>query len=94
MKDYAQCLESTEVALNEAMQHINAILPSSPSAKEEWVATVMAMLRGIEQCITEQPGLFTSSPQTTNLPRLANNLVQVCVCVEGGRESQTVNICK
>lgn len=81
MKDYAQCLESTEVALNEAMQHINAMLPSSPSAKEEWVATVTAMLRGIEQCITEQPLLLTSTPPTTNLPRLANNLIQVCVCV-------------
>lgn len=80
MKDYAQCLGNTEVALNEAMQHINAMLPSSPSAKEEWVATVMALLRGIEQCITEQPCLLTSTPTTTNLPRLANNLIQVCVC--------------
>lgn len=79
MKDYAQCLESTEVALNEAMQHINAMFPSSPSAKEEWVATVTAMLRGVEQCITEQPCLLTSTTGTTNLPRLANNLIQVCV---------------
>ncbi|XP_034162577.2 calcineurin-binding protein cabin-1 isoform X1 [Pangasianodon hypophthalmus] len=80
MKDYAQCLESTEVVLNEAMQHINSMLPSSPSAKEEWVATVTAMLRGIEQCITEQPQLLTSTPPTTNLPRLANNLVQLIAC--------------
>lgn len=78
MKDYAQCLESSEVALNEAMQHINAVLPSSPSAKEEWVATVTAMLRGIEQCITEQPHLLTSTRPSTSLPRLANNLIQVC----------------
>ncbi|XP_060787332.1 calcineurin-binding protein cabin-1 isoform X4 [Neoarius graeffei] len=80
IKDYAQCLESTEVALNEAMQHINSMLPSSPSAKEEWVATVTAMLRGIEQCITEQPLLLTSTPPTTNLPRLANNLIQLIAC--------------
>ncbi|XP_046727370.1 calcineurin-binding protein cabin-1 isoform X3 [Silurus meridionalis] len=80
LKDYAQCLESTEVALNEAMQHINAMLPSSPSAKEEWVATVTAMLRGIEQCITEQPRLLTSIPLTTHLPRLANNLIQLIAC--------------
>ncbi|KAI5622058.1 calcineurin-binding protein cabin-1 isoform X2 [Silurus asotus] len=80
LKDYAQCLESTEVALNEAMQHINAMLPSSPSAKEEWVATVTAMLRGIEQCITEEPRLLTSIPLTTHLPRLANNLIQLIAC--------------
>ncbi|XP_017323946.2 calcineurin-binding protein cabin-1 isoform X2 [Ictalurus punctatus] len=80
MKDYAQCLESTEVALNEAMQHINAMFPSSPSAKEEWVATVTAMLRGVEQCITEQPCLLTSTTGTTNLPRLANNLIQLIAC--------------
>uniref|UniRef100_A0AAR2KKN4 Calcineurin-binding protein cabin-1 n=1 Tax=Pygocentrus nattereri TaxID=42514 RepID=A0AAR2KKN4_PYGNA len=79
MKDFAQCLESSEVALNEALQHLNAALPSSPSAKEEWVATVTAMLRGIEQCITEQPQLLASTPQTTNLARLANNLIQVCL---------------
>ncbi|XP_058246741.1 calcineurin-binding protein cabin-1 isoform X3 [Hemibagrus wyckioides] len=80
VKDYIQCLESTEVALNEAMQHINSMLPSSPSAKEEWVATVTAMLRGIEQCITEEPHIFTSTPPTTNLPRLANNLIQLIAC--------------
>ncbi|KAK3540198.1 hypothetical protein QTP70_028388 [Hemibagrus guttatus] len=80
VKDYIQCLESTEVALNEAMQHINSMLPSSPSAKEEWVATVTAMLRGIEQCITEDPHLFTSAPPSTNLPRLANNLIQLIAC--------------
>ncbi|KAI4883149.1 hypothetical protein NFI96_028036, partial [Prochilodus magdalenae] len=80
MKDYAQCLESSEVALNEAIQHLNAALPSSPPAKEEWVATVTAMLRGIEQCVTEQPQLLTSTPQTTNLARLANNLIQLIDC--------------
>ncbi|KAL7827387.1 hypothetical protein SRHO_G00331050 [Serrasalmus rhombeus] len=80
MKDFAQCLESSEVALNEALQHLNAALPSSPSAKEEWVATVTAMLRGIEQCITEQPQLLASTPQTTNLARLANNLIQLIDC--------------
>ncbi|XP_047656377.1 calcineurin-binding protein cabin-1 isoform X2 [Tachysurus fulvidraco] len=80
VKDYVQCLESTEVALNEAMQHINSMLPSSPSAKEEWVATVTAMLRGIEQCITEQPHVLTSLPPSTNLPRLANNLIQLIAC--------------
>ncbi|KAM9474722.1 calcineurin-binding protein cabin-1 isoform 3-T4 [Clarias gariepinus] len=80
VKDYAQCLESTEVALNEAMQHINVLIPSSPSAKEEWVATVTAMLRGIEQCITEDPHLLTRTPPATNLPRLANNLIQLIAC--------------
>ncbi|XP_072538504.1 calcineurin-binding protein cabin-1 isoform X3 [Salminus brasiliensis] len=80
MKDYAQCLESSEVALNEAIQHLNATLTSTPPAKEEWVATVTAMLRGIEQCITEQPQLLTNTPQKTNLPRLASNLIQLIDC--------------
>ncbi|XP_066499706.1 calcineurin-binding protein cabin-1 isoform X2 [Hoplias malabaricus] len=80
MKDYAQCLQSTEVALNEAIQQLNTALPSSPPAKEEWVATITAMLRGVEQCITEQPQLLNSTPQTTNMPRLANNLIQLIDC--------------
>ncbi|XP_062855378.1 calcineurin-binding protein cabin-1 [Trichomycterus rosablanca] len=78
MKDYAQCLETTEVGMNEAIQHLNDSLHSSPTA--EWVSTVMAMLRGIEQCITEQPQLLSTTPQTTNLPRLANNLIQLIAC--------------
>ncbi|KAF5907335.1 calcineurin-binding protein cabin-1 isoform X1, partial [Clarias magur] len=77
VKDYAQCLESTEVALNEAMQHINGLIASSVSAREEWVTTVTAMLRGIEQCIAEDPHLLTRTPHATNLPRLANNLIQL-----------------
>uniref|UniRef100_A0A8B9KDX4 Calcineurin binding protein 1 n=1 Tax=Astyanax mexicanus TaxID=7994 RepID=A0A8B9KDX4_ASTMX len=77
LKDFKQCLESSEVALNEAVQHLNAPLSSSPPTKEEWVATVTAMLRGIEQCINEQPQLLASTPQPTNLPRLASNLIQL-----------------
>uniref|UniRef100_A0AAY5E9C3 Calcineurin-binding protein cabin-1 n=1 Tax=Electrophorus electricus TaxID=8005 RepID=A0AAY5E9C3_ELEEL len=80
MENFAQCLESSEVALGEAMQHVGTLLPSSPSAKEEWVGTATALLRGVERCITEQPHLLTSTPPCANLPRLANNLIQLIDC--------------
>uniref|UniRef100_A0A671KPA2 Calcineurin-binding protein cabin-1 n=1 Tax=Sinocyclocheilus anshuiensis TaxID=1608454 RepID=A0A671KPA2_9TELE len=77
LKDYSSCLETSEVSLNEAIQHLNSGLPSSPSAKEEWVSTVTALLRAIESCITDKPELLIHTPRSTNLPRLANNLIQL-----------------
>ncbi|KTF83645.1 hypothetical protein cypCar_00006386 [Cyprinus carpio] len=77
LKDYSSCLETSEVSLNEAIQHLNSGLPSSPSAKEEWVSTVTALLKGVESCITEKPELLSHTPRPANLPRLANNLIQL-----------------
>ncbi|XP_042618685.1 calcineurin-binding protein cabin-1-like isoform X5 [Cyprinus carpio] len=77
LKDYSSCLETSEVSLNEAIQHLNSGLPSSPSAKEDWVSTVTALLKGVESCITEKPELLSHTPRPANLPRLANNLIQL-----------------
>ncbi|XP_067251580.1 calcineurin-binding protein cabin-1 isoform X3 [Chanodichthys erythropterus] len=77
LKDFSTCFETSEVSLNEAMQNLNSTLPSSPSAKEEWVSTITALLKGIESCITDKPELLCHSPRSTNLPRLANNLIQL-----------------
>nr|XP_055023492.1 calcineurin-binding protein cabin-1 isoform X2 [Misgurnus anguillicaudatus] len=77
LKDYSLCLETSEVSLNEAMQHLNSTLPSSPSTKEEWVTTITALLKGIESCIADKPELLSNTPRSTNLPRLANNLIQL-----------------
>ncbi|XP_030622423.1 calcineurin-binding protein cabin-1 [Chanos chanos] len=79
-KDYRACLECSEVALNEAVQQLNAVLPSSPSVKEEWVSTITAMLGGIERCLTEEPQILTNAPCATNMPRLTNNLIQLIDC--------------
>ncbi|XP_056628426.1 calcineurin-binding protein cabin-1 isoform X3 [Triplophysa dalaica] len=77
LKDHSSCMETSEVSLNEANQHLNSALPSSPSAKEEWVSTITALLKGIESCIADKPELLTLTPRSTNLPRLANNLIQL-----------------
>ncbi|XP_067269100.1 calcineurin-binding protein cabin-1 isoform X2 [Pseudorasbora parva] len=77
LKDFSSCFETSEVSLNEAMQHLNSTLPSSPSAKEEWVSTITALLKGIESCITDKPELLCHTPRSANLPRLANNLIQL-----------------
>ncbi|KAL0186411.1 hypothetical protein M9458_018081, partial [Cirrhinus mrigala] len=76
LKDYSPCFETSEVSLNEAIQHLNSALPSSPTTKEEWVSTITALLKGIENCITDKPELLSHTPRSTNLPRLANNLIQ------------------
>uniref|UniRef100_A0A8C2Q1K9 Calcineurin-binding protein cabin-1 n=1 Tax=Cyprinus carpio TaxID=7962 RepID=A0A8C2Q1K9_CYPCA len=68
LRDYSSCLETSEVSLNEAIQHLNSALPSSPSAKEEWVSTITALLRGIESCITDKPELLIHTPRSTILP--------------------------
>ncbi|XP_056102870.1 calcineurin-binding protein cabin-1 isoform X1 [Rhinichthys klamathensis goyatoka] len=77
LKDFSSCFETSEVSLNEALQHLNSSLPSSPSAKEEWVSTITALLKGIEICITDKPELLCLTPRSTYLPRLANNLIQL-----------------
>ncbi|TRY56618.1 hypothetical protein DNTS_023521 [Danionella cerebrum] len=75
LNDFGTCLDTSEASLNEALQHF--LLPGSPSAKEEWVATITALLRGIERCITDKPELLSKTTRAANLPRLANNLIQL-----------------
>ncbi|XP_048100063.1 calcineurin-binding protein cabin-1 isoform X8 [Alosa alosa] len=79
-KDYKQCLECSEVALNEAVQQLNDVLPNCPSSKEEWVSTITKLLGGIESCLTEEPQILSNLPRSANMARLANNLIQLIDC--------------
>ncbi|KAJ7994185.1 hypothetical protein DPEC_G00263290 [Dallia pectoralis] len=79
-KDYRQCLECTEVALNEALLQLNALPASSYSAKEEWISTVTKLLGGIEVCFTEDTELLSNVNRYTSMARLANNLIQLIDC--------------
>lgn len=65
------------MALNEALQQLNGVSPSSPAAKEEWVATVTAMLGGIERCLSQDPQLLNTALRSAGLARLTSNLIQV-----------------
>ncbi|KAG7480660.1 hypothetical protein MATL_G00058640 [Megalops atlanticus] len=79
-QDLQQCLECSEVALNEALQQLNSVSSSSPSAKEEWVATITQMLAGIELCLSQDPVLLSSAPRSASMARLTNNLIQLIDC--------------
>ncbi|XP_061115858.1 calcineurin-binding protein cabin-1 isoform X1 [Conger conger] len=79
-QDLQQCLECSEVALNEALQQLTSVSPSSPSAKEEWVATITQMLGGIELCLSQNPQLLNTAPRSASLARLTNNLIQLIDC--------------
>lgn len=65
------------MALNEALQQLNAVPASSHSAKEEWVSTITTLLGGIEVCFTEDLQLLSNVNRYTSMARLANNLIQV-----------------
>lgn len=73
-KDYQQCLECSELALNEALQQLNSV---PASAKEEWVSTITQLLDGIELCFTEDQKLLSNVPHFSSMARLANNLIQL-----------------
>nr|XP_046206566.1 calcineurin-binding protein cabin-1-like [Oncorhynchus gorbuscha] len=77
LKDYRQCLECTEVALNEALQQLNSVPVSSHTAKEEWFSTITMLLGGFEVCFTEDPQLLRNINHYTSMARLANNLIWV-----------------
>lgn len=77
LKDYRQCLEFTEVALNEALQQLNSVPVSSHTAKEEWFSTITTLLGGFEVCFTEDPQLLSNINHYTSMVRLANNLIRV-----------------
>ncbi|MGH0151437.1 UNVERIFIED_CONTAM: hypothetical protein FKN15_020161 [Acipenser sinensis] len=65
LKDFRQCLECSEVSLNEAIQQMNSVTASS--AKEEWVATVTQLLTGINLCLSEDPSILKSCLRTASL---------------------------
>uniref|UniRef100_A0A667Z7L7 Calcineurin binding protein 1 n=1 Tax=Myripristis murdjan TaxID=586833 RepID=A0A667Z7L7_9TELE len=73
-RDYQQCLECTELALNEALQQLNSV---PVSAKEEWVNTITQLLDGTEVCFTEDSELLSNVPHFSSMARLANNLIQL-----------------
>ncbi|KAG7241418.1 hypothetical protein INR49_025618, partial [Caranx melampygus] len=79
LEDYQQCLECSELALNEALQQLNSASNGSPPSKEEWVSTIGKLLDGIEVCFTKDVELLSNVPHFSSMARLANNLIQVRV---------------
>ncbi|XP_073322580.1 calcineurin-binding protein cabin-1 isoform X5 [Pagrus major] len=78
MEDYQQCLDCSELALNEALQQLNsASNNNSPPSKEEWVSTILKLLDGTEVCFTKDSKLLSNVPQFSSMARLANNLIQL-----------------
>ncbi|XP_054448801.1 calcineurin-binding protein cabin-1 [Pteronotus mesoamericanus] len=80
LKDHRQCFECSDVALNEAVQQmVNA---SEAAAKEEWVATVTQLLRGIDEALSADSSgsILKESSSATGLIRLTNNLIQIIDC--------------
>ncbi|XP_049906411.1 calcineurin-binding protein cabin-1 isoform X5 [Epinephelus moara] len=77
LQDYQQCLECSELALNEALQQLNSSPSNSPPSKEEWVSTIGKLLDGIEVCFTKDSELLSNVPHFSSMARLANNLIQL-----------------
>ncbi|XP_059719741.1 calcineurin-binding protein cabin-1 isoform X3 [Haemorhous mexicanus] len=78
LKDYKQCFECSDVALNEAIQQM--INMTAASAKEEWVATVTQLLTGIDTSLSSVSSILKDSSVTPSLVRLTNNLIQIIDC--------------
>ncbi|XP_061586396.1 calcineurin-binding protein cabin-1 isoform X2 [Cololabis saira] len=77
LRDYQQCLECSELALNEALQQLSSAPSGSAPSKEEWVSTIRKLLDGIEVCFSEESGLLSNVPHSSSIARLANNLIQL-----------------
>ncbi|XP_033475450.1 calcineurin-binding protein cabin-1 isoform X3 [Epinephelus lanceolatus] len=77
LQDYQQCLECSELALNESLQQLNSSPSNSPPSKEEWVSTIGKLLDGIEVCFTKDSELLSNVPHFSSMARLANNLIQL-----------------
>ncbi|XP_061672214.1 calcineurin-binding protein cabin-1 isoform X3 [Syngnathoides biaculeatus] len=77
LQDYQQCLETSELALNEALQQLNTSTTSSPPGKEEWVGTITKLLEGINVCFSKDSELLCNINHLSSMPRLANNLIQL-----------------
>uniref|UniRef100_A0A4W3H910 Calcineurin binding protein 1 n=1 Tax=Callorhinchus milii TaxID=7868 RepID=A0A4W3H910_CALMI len=80
LRDYRQCLECSEVALNEAIQQMNVM---SSSSKEEWVSTVTQLLTGIDYSLSEYNSILKEHAITPSLVRFTNNLIQIIDCTMG-----------
>uniref|UniRef100_A0A669PIS3 Calcineurin-binding protein cabin-1 n=1 Tax=Phasianus colchicus TaxID=9054 RepID=A0A669PIS3_PHACC len=78
LKDYKQCFECSEVALNEASQQMMNM--TAASAKEEWVATVTQLLIGIDSSLSSDNSILKESSATSSLVRLTTNLIQIIDC--------------
>ncbi|XP_069562778.1 calcineurin-binding protein cabin-1 isoform X2 [Brachyistius frenatus] len=77
LQDFQQCLECSELALNEALQQLNSAPNGSSPSKEEWVCTIGTLLDGIEVCFTKKSELLNHVPHFSSMARLANNLIQL-----------------
>ncbi|KAM9743878.1 calcineurin-binding protein cabin-1 isoform 3-T3 [Menidia menidia] len=77
LQDHQQCLECSELALNEALQQLNCASAGSPPSKEEWVSTIGKLLDGIEVCFAKEAELLNNVPHLSSMARLANNLIQL-----------------
>lgn len=77
LEDHQQCLECSELALNEALQQLTSPQHSGPPTKEEWVCTIRKLLDGIDVCFTKDLQLLNNVPHFSSTARLANNLIQV-----------------
>ncbi|XP_015225551.1 PREDICTED: calcineurin-binding protein cabin-1 isoform X1 [Cyprinodon variegatus] len=77
LQNYQQCLECSELALNEALQQLNSAPGGSAPTKEEWVSTIRKLLDGIEICFSKEPDLLSKIPHFSSMARLANNLIQL-----------------
>ncbi|XP_008274915.1 calcineurin-binding protein cabin-1 isoform X2 [Stegastes partitus] len=77
LQEYQQCLDCSELALNEALQQLNSASNSSPPSKEEWVSTIGKLLDGIEVCFSKESDLLSNVPHFSSTARLANNLIQL-----------------
>lgn len=77
LEDFQQCLESSELALNEALQQLTSAPHGTRPTKEEWVCTIRKLLDGIEVCFSRDSQLLSSFSNFSSLSRLANNLIQV-----------------
>ncbi|KAJ0068038.1 hypothetical protein NL108_015078 [Boleophthalmus pectinirostris] len=77
MKEYQQCLEYSELSLNESLQQLTSASPTSNPSKEEWVNTIGKLLDGIELCFNKDAELLKNVPRYSSMARLANNLIQL-----------------
>lgn len=77
LQDYQQCLEHSELSLNEALQQLNSASTSSSPSKDEWVSTIRKLLDGIDLCFTKDAELLKNVHHFSSMARLANNLIQV-----------------
>ncbi|XP_034068450.1 calcineurin-binding protein cabin-1 isoform X2 [Gymnodraco acuticeps] len=77
LEDYQQCLEYSELALNEALQQLNSAPNNSSPSKEEWVSTIGKLLDGTEVCFITDSEILSNIPHLSSMARLANNLIQL-----------------